>query len=107
MKRRIKTKPTGKRPGRRTRRPRRVPAKPNLQKQIQSLKRELRHAREQQTATAQVLNSIATSPGYLEPVFQTILENATQICEARFGILFRYEGDETFTTSALFNAPAA
>jgi GAF domain-containing protein len=107
MKRRIKTKPTGKTSGRRTRRPRRAPAKSNLQKQIASLKRELRQAREQQTATAQVLNSIATSPGYLEPVFQTILENATQICEARFGILFRYEGDETFTTSALFNAPAA
>ena len=54
---------------------------------------ELREALEQQTATANVLSIISSSPGELEPVFQTMLENATRICEAKFGVLFRCEGD--------------
>ena len=54
---------------------------------------ELREALEQQTATANVLSIISSSPGELEPVFQTMLENATPICEAKFGVLFRCEGD--------------
>jgi hypothetical protein len=40
-----------------------------------------------------VLGVITRSPGALEPVFQTMLENATRICEAKFGTLFRSEGD--------------
>ena len=54
---------------------------------------ELREALEQQTATANVLSIVSSSPGELEPVFQTMLENATRICEAKFGVLFRCEGD--------------
>ena len=54
---------------------------------------ELREALEQQTATANVLSIISSSPGELEPVFQTMLKNATRICEAKFGVLFRCEGD--------------
>jgi GAF domain-containing protein len=52
---------------------------------------ELRESLAQQTATAEVLRVISSSPGELEPVFQAILENATRICEAKIGILFRYE----------------
>jgi GAF domain-containing protein len=81
--------------------------KPPLQKQNEALKREIREAREQQAATAEVLKVISSSAGELEPVFNAVLEKATHICEAKFGILFRYEGNETFTTSALFNAPPA
>ena len=67
---------------------------------------ELRESLQQQTATAEVLKVISSSPGDLEPVFETMLENATRICEAKFGNLLLYEGG-VFRRVALHNAPEA
>ena len=53
---------------------------------------DLSEALEQQTASSEVLKVILSSPGELEPVFQRVLKNATHICNAKFGILWRYEG---------------
>jgi class 3 adenylate cyclase len=59
---------------------------------------------EQQTATSEVLQVISSSPAQLEPVFETMLANATRICEAKFGILYRCEGD-ALRTVAMHDAP--
>src|SRR5262249_7141697 len=67
---------------------------------------DLSEALEQQTATAEVLRVISSSPGELEPVFQTMLANAVRICEAKFGTLYLREGGG-FRAMSMHNAPPA
>jgi len=67
---------------------------------------ELRQSLEQQTATSEVLGVISSSPGELEPVFNAMLENATRICGAKFGLMFLSEGNSAYRTVAMYGAPA-
>ena len=67
---------------------------------------ELRKSLEQQTATSEVLRVISSSPGELEPVFQAMLENAVRICEAKFGVMFRFDADVPYPVATLNLSPA-
>jgi GAF domain-containing protein len=67
---------------------------------------DLTESLEQQTATSEVLKVISSSPGELEPVFNAMLENATRICEAKFGSLYLYD-EGRLTLAAMHNAPPA
>ena len=65
----------------------------NLREQLDQSRRERDDALEQQAATSEVLKVISSSPGELKPVFQSILANATRICEANLGSMVLCEGD--------------
>jgi GAF domain-containing protein len=67
---------------------------------------ELRESLQQQTATADVLRVISSSPGELEPVFQAMLENAVRICGAKFGNLALVH-DNSMRVAAMYGAPPA
>jgi hypothetical protein len=67
---------------------------------------ELRESLQQQTATADVLKVIGSFPGELQPVFDAMLVNVTDLCEAKFASLLLSEGDQ-FRRVSLHNAPPA
>jgi GAF domain-containing protein len=67
---------------------------------------DLTESLEQQTATSKVLSVISSPAGELEPVFQTMLENAVRICEAKFGIMYRFDGDAMYPVAMLDLPPA-
>ena len=78
----------------------------DLECRLEQAQRELSEAREQLAATSEVLRTISSSPGELEPVFQAMLANATRLCAAKFGVLWLVEGDAVRAV-ALHNAPPA
>src|SRR6266403_1219787 len=76
------------------------------QSDLAQLIRERDEALEREKATADVLRVISSSPGELEPVFEAMLANATRICEAKFGVMFRYDA-EMLRAAAWVGVPPA
>jgi hypothetical protein len=85
---------------------RRVSSAAGADGEVARLTRELNDAFEQQTATSEVLQVISSSPGDLQPVFAAMLENAARICDAKFGNIFRWDGD-ALCLIATHNTPPA
>src|SRR5215471_6777275 len=84
-----------------------VPAERSLAELLaenENLKRSLGEALEQQTATAEILKVISSSPNDLQPVFDTIVEHAVKLCGAAFGGLHRIE-DGRITLNAQYGMP--
>jgi transcriptional regulator with GAF, ATPase, and Fis domain len=106
MKNRRRTTTKSKRPSAPKVRGRRKPSSTNAGTKIALLERERDEALEQQRATGEVLRVISASPGDLKPAFAVILENATRLCQANFGVLFLCEG-EAYRAVAMHNAPSA
>ena len=74
--------------------------------EVQTKTRDLTESLEQQTATSEVLEVISASTGELQPVFKSMLDNATRICGANFGTMSLYE-DGAFRPVAFYNVPQA
>src|SRR3954465_10973251 len=78
----------------------------SLEQKVEARTRELSESLEQQTATSDVLQVISSSPGDLQPVFKSMLNNALRICEAKFGQLLLFDG-KGFLPAELHNSPPA
>src|SRR5215472_12208671 len=79
---------------------------PSEETEVARLTRERDEALLREAANAEILRLISKSPDNLELVFRTILEHATRICNANFGTLFRFDGENCYP-AAQFNTPTA
>ena len=78
----------------------------SLNKKVARFKRERDEALEQQIATSEVLRIISSSPGDLEAVVATLLDNAVRLCDANFGIIYRWDGDAVHVVATHHVPPA-
>ena len=78
----------------------------DLERRLAQTERQLSEALERQAATDEVLRLIASSPGDLEPVFRAMLENAVRVCDAKFGTVFRYDGEFLHLAAGTGTPPA-
>src|SRR5262249_62382437 len=76
-------------------------------RELNATSRELSESLEREKATSEVLGIISSSPTALEPVFETILANATRLCEASYGTLWLCEGDVVRPVALHGAVPAA
>jgi hypothetical protein len=86
--------------------PRKDASSASLVKELAAKTRELDEALHQQAATSEVLRVISISPGDLRPVFDAMLEQATRVCDAKFGGMLLQEGG-AFRSVAEHNVPFA
>src|SRR5580692_10876262 len=85
----------------------RAPALLDIQKENAVLRRELAAALDRQAASSEVLRVISDRPGELAPVFQSMVENATRVCGAKFGTMTLIEEKGIVRRVASYNMPPA
>jgi GAF domain-containing protein len=71
----------------------RPPSEAALREQLDESRRELKEALEHQAATSEVLDLISQTPTNVQPVFDAIIESAVRLCDAVFGVIWRYDGE--------------
>ena len=64
-----------------------------LREQLDQSRRELKEALEHQAATSEVLDLISRTSTNVQPVFDAIIESAVRLCDAMFGVVWRYDGE--------------
>jgi hypothetical protein len=66
---------------------------PSPEETVEQLRRELTEAREQQTATSEILGVISSSPTDVQPVFDAVVRSAVRLCSALYGFVSRFDGE--------------
>jgi signal transduction histidine kinase len=64
-----------------------------LERKVEERTSELRESLERQGATAEILSVISSSPTDVQPIFDAIVARATNLCDALFSALFRFDGE--------------